>query len=85
MAKYALEISKNQIKTPNPGNLKSTSTPNFPNPNNQKKINYKGNKLDHWVADMRYPFNDGVWWLVTAQGRNGGGTRQDGDNGARQE
>ena len=38
---------KNQIKTPNPGNLKLTSKPHFPNPNNQKKIHYKGNKLNH--------------------------------------
>ena len=85
MAKYPLETSRNQIKTPNPWNLKSTSEPHFPNPNNQKKFYYKGNKLDHWVAMMRSPFNNGVWCLVTAQGRNGGGTRQDGDSGARQE
>ena len=39
---------KKQIKTPNLGNLKSTSKSHFPNPNNQKKIHYKGNKLNHW-------------------------------------
>ena len=66
-------------------NLKSTSKPHFPNPNNQKKINYKGNKLNQWVAAMRSPFSDGVWWLVTAHGWNGGGTRQDDNSGARQE
>ena len=40
--------SGGQIKTPKPGNLKSTSKSHFPNPNNQKKIHYKGNKLNHW-------------------------------------
>ena len=34
---------------------------------------------------MRSPFSDGVWWLVIVQGRNGGGTRQDDDSGARRE
>ena len=85
MAKYPLETSKNQIKTPNPRNLKSTSKPHFPNLKNQKKIHYRGNKIDHWVAAKRFLFSNGVWWLVTAQGRNGGSTRQDSDNGARQE